>query len=201
MKILLKKFVRIIIDYQNIIQIEDCTRQVVLEEGSRFYPEALVRNIFGEPRRIRIGKNSHIRGELVTFGHGGDISIGDNCYIGKNTSIWSGESIVIEDNVLISHNCNIIDSNSHEINHLDRARNFRLMIRQGHSKEKGNIITAPIVVREYAWISFNCCILKGVTIGRGAIVAAGSVVTRDVPDFVIVAGNPATIVKQLELNA
>ena len=64
-------------------------------------------------------------------------------------------------------------------------------------KERGNIITAKIVINDYAWINFNSIILKGVTIGEGAIVAAGAVVTQDVPPFTLVAGNPAKVVKKL----
>ncbi len=66
-----------------------------------------------------------------------------------------------------------------------------------HWDTKGNIITSPIVIKDYAWISFGSTVLKGVTIGKGAIVAAGSVVTRDVPDWTVVAGNPAKNIKTL----
>ena len=52
-----------------------------------------------------------------------------------------------------------------------------------------------ITIKDKAWIGFDCIVLKGVTIGEGAVVAAGSVVTKDVPDYAVVAGNPAVIVK------
>ncbi|RYE37966.1 MAG: acyltransferase [Sphingobacteriales bacterium] len=124
--------------------------------------------------------------------------MGDNCYLGENSIIWSGESVRIGDNVLISHNVNIIDSNSHELDHLERAEGFKSLIENGHPKEKGSIITSPIIIKDYAWVSFNSIILKGVTVGEGAVVAAGSVVTKDVPDYSIVAGNPAVVVKYLK---
>ncbi|MFD0830617.1 acyltransferase [Mucilaginibacter boryungensis] len=57
--------------------------------------------------------------------------------------------------------------------------------------------TKPIKICSDAWIGMNCIILKGVTIGEGAIVAAGSVVTKDVPAWTVVAGNPAKVVKTL----
>ena len=60
------------------------------------------------------------------------------------------------------------------------------------------MISAPIVIKDYAWISFGAIILKGVTIGEGAIVAAGSVVVNSVPDYCVVAGNPAVVVKELK---
>jgi acetyltransferase-like isoleucine patch superfamily enzyme len=93
---------------------------------------------------------------------------------------------------------NIIDSDSHEIDHLERAKGFSDLIQNGHARVKGSIKTAPIVIGDYAWISYNASILKGVTIGKGAIVAAGSVVTKDVADFTVVAGNPAVFVKAIK---
>ena len=71
------------------------------------------------------------------------------------------------------------------------------MIDSGSWIEKKNITTSPITIKDYAWISFGATILKGVTIGRGAIVSANAVVTKDVPDFTMVAGNPAKTVKDL----
>lgn len=114
------------------------------------------------------------------------------------SKIWSGESIKIGNNVLISHNVNIIDSNSHELNYLERADGYVNLITKGHPKEKGSIKTKPIVIEDYAWINFNSIILKGVTVGKGAIIAAGSVVTNDVPPFTLVAGNPAVIIKKIQ---
>ncbi|MBS1917783.1 MAG: acyltransferase [Bacteroidetes bacterium] len=145
---------------------------------------------------MTIGNNSHIRGELLVFANGGNISIGNNCYIGEGTRLWSGESIKIGNDVLISHNCNIIDTNSHEIDFEKRKKSFVELVSKGHPFDRGNVQTAPIVIEDNAWLSFNVSILKGVRIGKGAIIAAGSVVTKDVPGFSMVAGNPATVVKQ-----
>ena len=57
-----------------------------------------------------------------------------------------------------------------------------------------------MIIKDYAWISYNACILKGVTIGEGAIIGAGSVVTKDVPAWTVVAGNPAKIVRHIKLK-
>ena len=65
------------------------------------------------------------------------------------------------------------------------------------SKDWGFVNTKPIKVCNDAWIGMNVIILKGVTIGEGAIVGAGSVVTKDVPAWTVVAGNPARVVKSL----
>ena len=165
--------------------------------NSKFYPEASVYNLRNDPSFISISDNTHIRGELIIFAFGGEIIIGSNTFIGEGTKIRSAEKIIIGNNVLISHNCNIIDTDSHEIDHLERAEGFKKMIRQGHSKTKGNIKTEAIVIKDHAWLSYNVSILKGVTIGEGAIVGAGSVVTKDVSDYTIVAGNPAKLIKKV----
>lgn len=163
-----------------------------------FYPEAQVINLQKDAAIITIDEYSHIRGELLVFAYGGEIKIGKNTYVGAGVKIWSGESICIGDNVLISHNVNIIDSNSHEIDYIERANTTTKIFNEGHPTQKGNVQTSQIIINNYAWINFNACILKGVTIGEGAIIAAGAVVTKDVPAFALVAGNPAVFVKSLK---
>lgn len=160
-----------------------------------FYESAKVNNSQQNPEKILIGSNTHIRGELNLFNYGGEIKIGNNCYIGDHSRIWSGESVKIGDNVLVSHNVNIIDTDSHEINFQERADRYIDLIANGPWKDKGSIKTSPIVIGDNVWISFNSTILKGVHIGNGAIIAAGSVVTKDVAPFSLVVGNPAKHVK------
>lgn len=177
--------------------IQKCNSQVVKGKKTRFYEEAIVHNFQDNPDKIKIGSNTHIRGRLLLFKYGGEISVGDNCFIGEGTRLWSGEKIFIGNNVLISHNVNIVDTNSHEIDSVERAKRYQELISEGHWETKGSIITKPIYINDNAWISFNATILKGVTIGEGAIVAAGSVVTKDVPSWSMVAGNPAEVVRNI----
>ena len=178
-------------------RINNCNKSTIKDQSSRFYEEARVLNLADDPSKILIGKNTHIRGDLVVFPSGGIIRIGSNCFIGENSRIWSQDGIEIKDNVLISHNVNIHDTNSHPINYLDRREDFKKIISSGFDSIKRNIITKPITINDDAWIGFNSIILKGVTIGRAAIVAAGSVVISDVEDFTIVAGNPAKTIKKI----
>jgi galactoside O-acetyltransferase len=65
----------------------------------------------------------------------------------------------------------------------------------GYYKNWTGVKHAPIIIKDKAWIGFNCIILKGVTIGEGAVVGAGSVVTENVPDYAVVAGNPARLIR------
>jgi acetyltransferase-like isoleucine patch superfamily enzyme len=99
---------------------------------------------------------------------------------------------------LISHNVNIIDTNSHELNHLKRANDFISLIKEGYATKQGSIVCDDIVIEDYAWINFNAVIQKGVRVGKGAIIAPSSVVTEDVEAFTLVGGNPAKFIKYLE---
>ncbi|MFI5150577.1 MAG: acyltransferase [Bacteroidia bacterium] len=179
-------------------QSHECRAMVSIADNSRFYPSSSVFNFLNSKTKITIGESTHIRGELLVFASGGSISIGKECYIGEGTRIWSAEKVEIGNHVLISHNCNIIDTDSHELNYLERADGYRNLLQYGHPKENKGVNTKPIRIEDYAWLSYNVSILKGVTIGKGAIIAAGSVVTNDVAPFTIVAGNPARIVKSIE---
>ena len=172
----------------------------VTNRGATFNPEAEVNNLAADKTKINIGTNTHIRGELTIWPYSKGIEIGENSYIGKGTVVRAGEKITIGDNVLIAHNVTIIDSDSHEIEHNERAQSFKQVITYGHPLAKGNVKTGPIIIENFVWISYGVCVLKGVTIGKGAIVGAGSVVTKNIDPFTLVAGNPAKVIKSIPQN-
>src|SRR2546429_373703 len=87
--------------------------QAELAPGSRLTSSATIDNIRGIRSAIRVGTGSIIAGQLFTFAHGGRIAIGSWSYVGTNSRIWSAVSIEIGDRVLISHNVNIHDCDSH----------------------------------------------------------------------------------------
>jgi len=181
-------------------KLKQINRQVT-NNGGTFFSSASVSNMKNDSSKIVIGKGTYIRGELSVFNYGGQIIIGENGYIGEQTKITSGESIQIGNNVLISHNVNIVDSTAHELDYIERAEAFRNLIKFGPPEFKSQTIsTDPIIIGDDVWINFNVIILKGVKIGRGAIIAAGSVVTKDVPPFVLVGGNPAKQLKELNTD-
>jgi acetyltransferase-like isoleucine patch superfamily enzyme len=198
LKVLLFKIILFPLKIIQWAKINNLYTMVIKGKDSHFYEETSIQNHSLNPDNIIIKNNSHIRGELLIFKHGGKIEIGDNSFIGVGSKIWSGESIKIGNNVLISHNVNIIDTNSHEINHIEREEGFKNLIKNGYSEFKGSILTAPIIVEDNVWINFNVIILKGVIIGEGAIVAAGSIVTKNVEPYTMVAGNPARFIKNLQ---
>jgi maltose O-acetyltransferase len=141
-------------------------------------------NILGEKSAIDIGPYSRIQGHLLIYGHGGNISMGEYCFVGPRTEIWSMDSITIGNRVLISHDVNIHDGTGHSLNPLERHKHYNQLIKKGHPrnwKELSGVDAAPIVIEDDVWISFCVIVLKGVTIGKGSVIAAGSTVTKDVP--------------------
>jgi acetyltransferase-like isoleucine patch superfamily enzyme len=167
-----------------------------LEEGAFLSHTARIRNALGDSNQIVIGANSHVRGELMIFAHGGRIMVGEWCYIGVGTRIWSGASIDIGNRVLISHSVNIFDNLTHPIRAADRHVQARQIFTTGHPSDI-SLDDRPIRIGDDAWIGACAIVMRGVNVGRGGIVAAGAVVTKDVPAYSIVAGNPAVVVREL----
>ena len=165
-------------------------------EESRFYKTASIltdKNKLG----IQIGKYSHIRGALINISGKGNIVIGDWCYLGEQSTIWSsGADILIGNRVLIAKNVSVINNNSHPVDAIKRHEHYKQIITQGHPANI-ELSAKDIVIEDDVWIGCNAIILKGIKIGKGSIVAAGSVVTKDVPRGVMVAGNPAVIKRNI----
>jgi len=138
-----------------------------------------------------IGNNISIKPMLNidNFGKFGEeftnISIGDNCYIGKNVFLDLANEIIIENDAVISAGVSIIT-------HADVGE--RKM--QKYYKR----VSAPVKIGEASWIGANVTILAGVTVGKYCVVAAGSVVVNDIPDYTMVAGVPAKIKKKIVPN-
>lgn len=173
--------------------------QADIAVGAKLYPTASVHLQGRSSDAIRIGAHSHIRGELLVFRHGGRITIGDYCYIGEQTRLWSAASIEIGNRVLISHLCTIMDNLTHPENPEDRHAQFRHIIEKGFP-ETDDLGERPVKIADDALIGCHCVILRGVTIGAGAIIGAGSVVTGDVPPMTIYVGNPARFVRPVAVG-
>ncbi len=127
----------------------------------------------------KCGKNVNVE-HGAEIGTGKHIEIGDNSGIGVNCWI---KKAVIGKNVMIGPDVVFISSN-HRFDDPDRP-----------IQEQGVIEVGPIIVGDNTWIGARAIILPGVKIGKCVIIGAGAVVTKDVPDYAIVAGNPARIIR------
>lgn len=130
-----------------------------------------------EPTQVSLGQHTTLHPYCYLKSTGGTITVGDWVSIGEYTYINSMSSIVIGANVLIAPSCHITDAN-----HV--ARKGQLVRLQGRE-------ASPVVIADDVWIGVGAKILTGVSVGEGAIVAAGAVVTKDVTPYSIVAGIPA----------
>jgi acetyltransferase-like isoleucine patch superfamily enzyme len=167
-----------------------------LEQGVTLSRTARIRNARGDSSKIVIGRHSHVLGELFTFAHGGEIKVGEWCYVGEGSRIWSAASIEIGNRVLISHSVNIFDSLTHPLQAAARHEQVKQIYGQGHPRQI-SLEESPVKICDDAWIGAGAIVLRGVTIGEGGVVAAGAVVTKDVLPYSIVAGNPAVLVREL----
>lgn len=113
--------------------------------------------------------------------YGKPVHIGKKCFIQQCCTFFGRGGITIGNDVFIGPKVNLITIN-HDPNPENRSATYG----------------RPIVIEDKVWIGINSTILPGVTIGRGAIVGAGSVVTKDVPAMTVVAGNPARVIKKIE---
>ena len=161
------------------------------------HPGSEIANLLGVPANISVGEHSHVRGQLLLFWESGEIRIGEWSYIGHGSRIWSRASVRIGNYVLISHLVDIHDTDGHPLDWQQRREDIRKVLGGVEPKMERNIGTRPVVIEDDVWIGAKAIVLKGVTIGRGAVVAAGAVVTKDVPPFTLVAGNPAQVTRQL----
>jgi acetyltransferase-like isoleucine patch superfamily enzyme len=195
--ILISKICEKIANYWNSIC---CRGSSEADSSVRFLSGSKIINARKLPTFIVIGFNTIVRGELVTFAHDGYIEIGASCYIGENSRIWSAKKIKIGDRVLISHNVNIHDTNGHPIDAEARHNHFQQISTEGHPLRDVDIDSKSILIEDDVWIGFNSTILKGVNIGKGAIIGASSVVTKDVLPYTMVVGNPAKFIKHINQN-
>lgn len=132
---------------------------------------------------INIGTNNEILNGCILMTYGGRIRIGDNCSINPYTIIYGhGSGTIIGNNVLIAGQCMIIPAN-HNFSTTD------IPIKQQGTNSKG------IIIEDDVWIAAGSKVLDGVTIRKGTIVAAGSIVNKSTQPYSIVGGVPAKLIK------
>ena len=151
-------------------------------------PGARVRGwpvVENEGGRIEIGKNfalfSYLSKVQLYAGPHGRLEIGDDVFVNNGSVLSASQLIRIGSRVNIAPDCVLIDNDFHGVADRDSAPKM-----------------APIILEDDVWLGTRVVVLRGVTIGRGSVIAAGSVVTNDVPPGVLAGGVPAKVLKRLE---
>lgn len=158
--------------------------------GKRLYLYTGIPYVSG-PLHIQIGDDCRISGQTTFSGRSATgsptLTIGNNVGIGWQTTIAVGSKVIIGDNVRIAGRSGFYGYPGHPIDAQKRAA--------GHADTDEQV--GDITLERDVWLASNVSVMAGVTIGQGTIVAAGSIVTKDLPPFVLAGGNPARIIKPL----
>ncbi len=144
---------------------------------------------------LRVGRCTTIWRASLAADDDAVIEIGDYCYI-ANASLVCSERIRIGSRVMIAGGVTIADSDFHPLAPAARLADTVVLSPVGDRARRPRIETRPVQIENDVWIGYNATILKGVTVGAGALVAPGALVLRDVPPGVEVAGNPAVVVSE-----
>ena len=169
--------------------------------GEGFYCESaqIFRHLrSAKPGAVVIGNHvSCYAGCSFAVGENGTCSIGDFTLM-NGALVMAEERIEIGSHCLISWNVGIADSDFHPLEPAQRivdAHALAPFLKDRPARPK--LRAVPVIICDNVWIGMNATILKGVTIGENSVVAAGAVVTKSVPANVVVAGNPAQLVRNL----
>ncbi len=154
--------------------------KITMELNSKYNSPQRIRELFSELTAIEIDESCFIIPPFHTE-FGKNTKIGKNVFINSCCRFQDNGGIEIGDKTMIGPNVTIVTLN-HDINPETRI----------------NSTPKPVKIRENVWIGADCTILPGVTIGKNSVIGAGSVVTKDVPDNAIVAGNPAKLIKKIK---
>ncbi len=151
----------------------------------------------GPPENIRLGQSVICRGLIrIERFHEGHVVIGDNVLLGDDSIISCAERVEIGAFTMLAHGVQVYDNDSHPVEAARRERDY--LIASGRLEgDRPGIGRAPVWIGDHCWLGTNGLVLKGVRIGPGTVVAAGSVVVSDLPPFTLAAGNPARVVRSL----
>lgn len=160
---------------------------IALRHCDQVGPGARVRGfpvVENEGGTIKLGKNfcvfSYLAKVQLYAGPGATLTIGDDTFVNNGTTLSASCAITIGNRVNIAPHCTLIDNDFHAVDQRDAAPKM-----------------APITLEDDVWLGTRVTVLKGVTIGRGSVIASGAVVTKDIPPGVIAGGVPAKVIRKL----
>lgn len=159
------------------------TRQLVAQLNTGWHDDDQVRALLSDITRRQVPCDMRLF-PPVNINYGPGVSFGSDCFLNFGCTLLALGGITIMDNAFIGPHC-VLATEYHPEDPATR-----------HS-----LLTKPIVIGRNAWLGAGVTVLAGVTIGDDAIVAAGSVVTKDVPPATVVAGTPAKVVRPVKTNA
>ena len=138
----------------------------------------------------KVGKNLYIQGP-IQFDYGKNIYFGDNCYVNFNFTVLDTCEVRIGNDVFFGPNVSLLTP-LHPL--LSQERKLR-------TRDNGELYDLeygkPITIEDGCWIASNVIVLPGVTIGKNSVIGAGSVVTKDIPDNSLAAGNPCKVIRKI----
>lgn len=151
--------------------------------------------IRGNPKKIEIGDYSYIDTNVQLEVYS-PIKIGKYVHITSNVHIQSGDEVIIGDFACVASGTKIYASSNTYKTPNGRENDILLSMSSSAPTELQYVKRSPVIIEEYAFVGLNCVVLPGVRIGRGAIIGAGSVVTKDISPYTIAVGIPARPVKK-----
>lgn len=157
---------------------------------------AFKRFLSKRPGALAIGKGCTMDGVHFAIGRDGSVSIGDACYF-TNAVLLCELELRIGNYVVIGWNTTIADTDFHPVSPAERIADAVACSPLGEGRSRPEIARSPVIIEDDVWIGPNATILKGVRIGAGAWIEAGSLITRDVPPRSRVLGNPAQILGEV----
>jgi len=157
---------------------------------------AFKRFLSKQPEALVIGPNCTMDGVHFAIGREGRVRIGNYCYF-TNAVLLCELELRIGNYVIIGWNATIADTDFHPIAPAERIADAMACSPLAQGRQRPEIPKRPVIIEDDVWIGPNATILKGVRIGQGSFIEAGSLVTRDVPARSHVLGNPAQVIGQV----
>jgi acetyltransferase-like isoleucine patch superfamily enzyme len=167
----------------------ECGERVLVTHRAELF------NHTGERARCRIGAHALIDGTLEIYERG-HLTIGRHTFIGRSR-VYAAVRVAIGDFCLVSDRVAIMDSDTHPMRAAAREREALRWAEGKMLDVYDGVKSGEVRLEARSWIGYGAVIGKGVTVGEGCIVGAGSVVTKSVPPWTIVAGNPARVIREL----
>ena len=147
---------------------------------------------------VIIGDDCMLSGQILIHGNNARVKVGNRVFMGDDSKIFCRESISLDDDIMISWGCTLIDTNAHSLHSAERKNDVTDWKKGPEFKNWDVVKSIPIHIKSQCWIGFNAIITKGVTLSEGTVLGSGSVLTKSTEPFGVYAGNPAKFIKQTD---